>query len=145
MFCLVTAKTIKLVLQKNFSGPSAPFAGSFSAPEIMRRCGLAGETRCRLQVVPVNRAEEWSEIAGLSEGGADVSAEICPRYVVFNRNDAVRIRATAECAPPLRGEATWVEMVRWVRVESVDTLGTDHESGPPGQRRGGDFFDVGAG
>jgi allantoinase len=119
---------------------SRPIAAEVAA--IREACELAGETGCRLHVVHVSCGEGLEEIARAREGGADVSAETCPHYLLLNSEDAVRLGAVAKCAPPLRGEVTRADMVVRVRRDEADTIGTDHSPCPPAMKQGDDFFRV---
>lgn len=119
---------------------SRPISAEVAA--IREACDIAGETGCRLHVVHVSSGEGLIAIAEASARGVDVTAETCPHYLVFNEDDAVRLGASAKCAPPLRPEVTRADMLMRVRGGEVDTLGTDHSPCPPSMKEGNDFFKI---
>lgn len=103
---------------------------------------IAGETRCRLQVVHVTCPEGLDAIAEGRRQGADVTAETCPHYLLLNDRDVERIGALAKCSPPIRDETRRRELWRRLRRGEIDTIGSDHSPAPGSLKAGDDFFAI---
>ena len=109
---------------------------------IRMACEIAGETGAKLHVVHVSCREGLAEIAAAKKAGANVSAETCPHYLLFDADDAIRIGARAKCAPPLRERSDVEQLWTALLDGQVDTIGTDHSPAPPDMKTGGDFFEI---
>jgi allantoinase len=72
----------------------------------------------------------------------DVTAEMCPHYLLLNDKDVSRIGAAAKCAPPIRDEkrrkALWTEL----RANRIHTIGSDHSPAPMEMKTSPDFFEI---
>lgn len=117
-----------------------PIAAEVAA--IREACDIAGETGCRLHIVHVSCGEGIDAIREAKQRGVDVTAETCPHYLTFNEDDVVAIGAAAKCAPPVRSEASRVDMISRVNRGEIDTLGTDHSPCPPSMKESDDFFAI---
>lgn len=109
---------------------------------IRMACETAGETGGALHVVHVSCAEGLQVIEEARAAGADVTAETCPHYLLFNAADAVQIGARAKCSPPLRPAGDVAALWRSLLAGQIDTIGTDHSPAPPERKSGGDFFAI---
>ena len=107
---------------------------------VSRAILFAQETGCALHVVHVSTAAAAVLIAEASEGGADVSCETCPQYLLLTDEDAERIGALAKCSPPIRPraevEALWAEVL----AGNIPMIASDHSPAPPELKRGDDAF-----
>ncbi len=103
---------------------------------------LAGETRCALHIVHVSSPAGLEIIAAARRGGANVTAETCPHYLLLNEDDTLRLGAPAKCAPPLRPEAARQGLWQALAAGLVDTIGSDHSPAPPGMKQSADFFSI---
>lgn len=93
----------------------------------------------------VNRAIYWAKVTGgnlhivhisIPDGvqavhearaaGVHVTAETCPHYLFFDRDDFVRIGPAAKCAPPIRTKDEKEELWKRVLEGKVDVIGSDH-------------------
>lgn len=109
---------------------------------IRMACEIAGETGGKLHVVHVSCAEGLEAIAAARRAGADVTAETCPHYLLFDEFTAEKIGARAKCAPPLRQPADVEALWQGLLAGLVDTVGSDHSPAPPGMKTGDDFFAI---
>lgn len=109
---------------------------------IREACEIAGETGGKLHVVHVSCAEGLEEIAIARKNGADVTAETCPHYLLFNAGDASKIGARAKCAPPLREKQDIENLWQSLLHGRIDTIGSDHSPAPPDMKTGDDFFAI---
>lgn len=109
---------------------------------IRMACDIAGETGGKLHVVHVACAEGLAEIDQAKAAGVDVTAEVCPHYLLFEIETACRIGARAKCAPAIRDrenlEALWTSLLNG----SVDLIGSDHSPAPPDMKTGNNFFAI---
>ncbi len=103
---------------------------------------LAGESGCALHVVHVSSGTGLGLIVEARARGVDVTAETCPHYLVFTKDDMERLGAVAKCAPPMRDAAERDALMAHVRAGRVDTLGSDHSPSPWALKTSDDFFGV---
>jgi allantoinase len=101
---------------------------------------LAGETRCRLQIVHVSCPESIELISSAKAGGVDVTCEVCPHHLLLNEDAMFAHGAIAKCAPPLRDEARRAAL--WDELPRIDCIGSDHSPAPPSMKQGDDMFKV---
>ena len=103
---------------------------------------LAGETGCALHIVHVSSPEGIALVAEARLQRADVTAETCPHYLLFNEADVVRLGPLAKCAPPLRDEkrrkALWADL----RAGRIQTVGSDHSPCRPEMKDSANMFAV---
>ncbi|MGH8047214.1 MAG: allantoinase AllB, partial [Chthoniobacterales bacterium] len=101
---------------------------------------IAGETRCRLQIVHVSCPEAIELISSAKAGGVDVTSEVCPHHLLLNEDAMFRHGAFAKCAPPLRNESRRAAL--WDDLPRIDSIGSDHSPAPPDMKQGDDMFKV---
>jgi allantoinase len=58
--------------------------------------------------------------------GVRVTVETCPHYLLFDRDDFVRIGPQAKCAPPIRSREDVEDLWACVLGGLVDTIASDH-------------------
>ena len=101
---------------------------------------FAEETGAALHLVHVSSGRAVALAFEGRQRGIDVSIETCPHYLHFTDEDAERVGAALNCAPPLRGgevqEALWRELL----AGHIDTVGSDHSPAPPDLKTSDDFF-----
>ncbi len=102
-------------------------------------CDIAGETGCALHVVHVSCPEALAEISAARQHGADVTAETCPHYLVFDEAHLHRLGALAKCAPPLRSGETVERLWQDISEGAVHTIGSDHSPAPAPMKTGCSF------
>lgn len=119
---------------------SRPKAAEVEAIRIA--CELAGETGAALHVVHVSCREGIEQIALAKSRGANVSAETCPHYLLFNSGAALRIGARAKCSPPLREQADVEGLWDSLWRGGVNTIGSDHSPAPPSKKMDDDYFEI---
>jgi allantoinase len=103
---------------------------------------LAGETRCRLQIVHVSCPEAVELIAAARAGGVDVTCEVCPHHLLLNEDAMFMHGALAKCAPPLRDEARREALWDKLLAQRIHNIGSDHSPAPPDMKQGEDMFSV---
>lgn len=103
---------------------------------------LAGETKCRLQIVHVSCPEAVAMISDAKAGGVDVTCEACPHHLLLDESAMFEHGAFAKCAPPLRDAARRAALWEQVLAQRVDCIGSDHSPAPPDMKQGGDMFAV---
>jgi len=106
---------------------------------ITRAMLFARETGCRVHIVHVTTARGVEIVRAAAASGVDATCETCPHYLLLTDRDMEEIGPRAKCAPPLRGEATRLELIEAVRDGRVDTVGSDHSPSPPSMKEGVPF------
>ncbi len=109
---------------------------------IKRATLLAKETGAKLHIVHVSSGRGVAAALEARAGGADVSIETCPHYLMFTEEDMERLGAVAKCAPPLRDAREQQRLWDAVQNGSVDMIGSDHSPAPPDMKQGDNFFKV---
>jgi allantoinase len=87
---------------------------------------LARTTGASLHVVHVASAEAAALVAHARAAGADVTAETCPHYLAFTRDDLVRLGAVLKTAPVVKGAADREGLWRLLAEGGVAFVATDH-------------------
>ncbi|MFA9560251.1 allantoinase AllB [Evansella sp. AB-rgal1] len=87
---------------------------------------LVGETGASVHFVHVSSPKAIEEIHEAKQRGMDVTAEICPHYLLFDEEDFVRIGPMLKCAPPIRKNETVDKLWECVKAGTIDTVGSDH-------------------
>mgnify|MGYP006281365887 CR=1 FL=1 len=83
-------------------------------------------TEGNLHFVHVTIPEGLQAVAQAKGDGVRVTAETCPHYLYFDREDFTEIGPKAKCAPPLRSSEIVNELWQYVLAGKVDTIGSDH-------------------
>ena len=92
---------------------------------------IAGETGCALHLVHVSSPAGIALITEARANRVDVTAETCPHYLLLTDKDAVKLGASAKCAPPLRSEKDRVALWGELRAGHIQTVGSAHSPAPP--------------
>lgn len=93
---------------------------------IKRAIYWARVTGGNLHFVHVTIPEGLQAVALAKEDGLRVTAETCPHYLYFDKEDFTDIGPKAKCAPPLRSSEIVHELWEYVLAGKVDTIGSDH-------------------
>src|SRR5260370_2306375 len=98
---------------------SRPWQAELSA--VHNAIAWAREAGCRLHIVHVSWAPSAALIQVARKGGADVSGETCPHYLLYSEDDLERLGGLGKCAPPFRLavslEALWTTLSdRWPQM-----------------------------
>jgi len=134
------------------AGRHDPRAHAAAGPEIAeieavsRVLLLAAETGVRCHIVHLSSARA-GDLVVTARGGADVTVETCPQYLLLTEEDLVRIGPYARCGPPLRPRPVVDALWRHVLSGNIDTLASDHCPYLPAQKEAGfaSIWDAGMG
>ncbi|MFI5283658.1 MAG: allantoinase AllB [Candidatus Dormibacterales bacterium] len=114
---------------------------SAEAEAVYRAMTLAHETGCRLHVVHVSTPTAARMIEGERRSGyADVSAETCPHYLIYSRDDLVRLGGVAKSAPPFRLPEERDALRKMVYEGDLEMVVSDHSPSTIELKQGPDFF-----
>lgn len=92
-----------------------------------RAISLARESGARLHVCHISTAEELQLIKEAKAEGVRVTAETCPQYLLFDRNDFERLGARIKCNPAVKEPSDRIALLRQLLPGGcVDTIATDH-------------------
>lgn len=98
---------------------------------------LAERNGARVHICHISTADELQLIAEAKARGVKVTAETCPQYLMFDRNDFLRLGARIKCNPAIKEPADRIALLRELRPGGViDTIATDHAPHLPAQKEG---------
>lgn len=88
---------------------------------------LAERHGARLHVCHISTADELMLIAEAKARGVKVTAETCPQYLLWDRNDFLTMGSRIKCNPAIKEPADRIALLRELRPGGViDTIATDH-------------------
>lgn len=92
-----------------------------------RAIGLARKTGAHLHICHISTADELKLIKEAKAEGINVTAETCPQYLLFDRNDFDRLRARIKCNPAIKEASDRIALLRELLPGGcIDTIATDH-------------------
>lgn len=98
---------------------------------------LAERNGSRVHICHISTADELQLIAEAKARGVKVTAETCPQYLMFDRNDFMRLGARIKCNPAIKEPADRIALLRELRPGGViDTIATDHAPHLPQLKEG---------
>ncbi len=93
---------------------------------ISRLSTLAKRSKSRVHIVHMSTAWGTEVVRAGKKSGIDISAETCPHYLVYTKNDAQRLGPYLKMSPPARNpedrEALWLGL----KDGTVDMVASDH-------------------
>ena len=99
--------------------------------------GLAEKGGAHVHICHISTAEELQLIAEAKARGVKVTAETCPQYLLFDRNDFATLGARIKCNPAIKEPSDRIALLRELRPGGViDTIATDHAPHLPAQKEG---------
>lgn len=102
-----------------------------------RAISLARATGARLHICHISTAEELQLIKEAKAEGLRVTAETCPQYLLFDRNDFLRLGSRIKCNPAIKEASDRIALLRELRPGGcIDTIATDHAPHLPSQKEG---------
>ena len=98
---------------------------------------LAERHGSRVHICHISTADELCIIAEAKARGVKVTAETCPQYLMFDRNDFLTLGARIKCNPAIKEASDRIALLRELRPGGViDTIATDHAPHLPAQKEG---------
>ena len=98
---------------------------------------LAERSGARVHICHISTADELQLIAEAKARGVKVTAETCPQYLMFDRNDFLSSGARIKCNPAIKEPSDRIALLRQLRPGGViDTIATDHAPHLPAQKPG---------
>lgn len=98
---------------------------------------LAERSGARVHICHISTADELQLIAEAKARGVKVTAETCPQYLMFDRNDFLRLGARVKCNPAIKEPSDRIALLRELRRGGViDTIATDHAPHLTDQKQG---------
>lgn len=92
-----------------------------------RALDIAARTGAHLHVCHVSTADEIEMIKSARLNGVNVTAETCPQYLLFDRNDFYRLGARIKCNPSVKEPSDRIALLRELLPGgAIDTIATDH-------------------
>ncbi len=88
---------------------------------------LAERHGAKVHICHISTAEELTLIAEAKARGVKVTAETCPQYLLFDRNDFMRLGSRVKCNPAIKEASDRIALVKALcRGGVIDTIATDH-------------------
>lgn len=87
---------------------------------------LATEVGVPLHVFHVSTGKGSALIGEAKKKGRSITAETCPHYLIFTRNDLKKLGPLLQVAPPLRSSKDKAELWRALRNGIIDFVTSDH-------------------
>lgn len=92
-----------------------------------RAIDLARRSGAHLHICHISTADELQLIKEAKAEGVKVTAETCPQYLLFDRNDFDRLGARIKCNPAIKDSSDRIALLRELLPGGViDTIATDH-------------------
>ncbi|MBU9713919.1 allantoinase AllB [Evansella tamaricis] len=91
---------------------------------------MVKETDASVHFVHVSSPESLELLHQAKKKGFNVSAEVCPHYLLFDEMDFIQAGPILKCAPPLRSRSTVEKLWKCIQKGWVDTIGSDHSPCP---------------
>lgn len=92
-----------------------------------RAIDLARKSGASLHICHISTAEELQLIREAKAEGVKVTAETCPQYLLFDRNDFLRLGARIKCNPAIKDASDRIALLRELLPGGcIDTIATDH-------------------
>ena len=92
-----------------------------------RAIDLARQTGARVHICHISTADELQLIREAKAEGVNVTAETCPQYLLFDRNDFMRLGARIKCNPAIKEASDRIALLRELLPGGcIDTIATDH-------------------
>lgn len=93
----------------------------------LRAIELARKSGARLHICHISTACELQLIKEAKAEGVRVTAETCPQYLLFDRNDFERLGARIKCNPAIKEPSDRIALLRQLLPGGcIDTIATDH-------------------
>jgi dihydropyrimidinase len=96
------------------------------ADGIFRALSIAAVTDCPVYIVHVSTARGVWPIEDAKGEGRVVYAETCPQYLSMTDKVLQKVGPLAKIGPPLRTEMDRLSLWEAIRMESIDTIASDH-------------------
>lgn len=91
-----------------------------------RAIELAEQTGARVHICHISTADELRLISEAKARGVKVTAETCPQYLLFDRNDFLQLGARVKCNPAIKEPADRIALLMALADGTIDTIATDH-------------------
>jgi allantoinase len=108
---------------------SRPPSGENEAIRFLVRLGR--ETGCRVHVVHLSSSEALPILAEARAGGAPITVETCPHYLVFAAEEVPDGRTEFKCSPPIRERANRERLWAGLAEGTIDMVVSDHSPCTP--------------
>ena len=97
---------------------------------VRRAISLSREAKCDLHIAHLSSAAGASEVRAAKRsrhrGGADVTAETCPQYLLLDKGDYAEKGSLMKANPSVKRREDKLALWRAVRDGTIDMIATDH-------------------
>lgn len=105
---------------------------------------VAKYTGGKAHIVHVSSNEALQAIKLSKENNVDITAETCPHYIVFEKEDYFKYGTLIKVNPPIRGGIHRKMLLEAIKSDLINTIGSDHAPHTP-EEKYRPIFDAAAG
>ena len=95
---------------------------------------LSRETGCRVHICHVSDPQVARLIEQAQIQGVDITAETCPHYLTFSKEDYLNKGCEYGCAPPMKSAESREGLWAYVKKGVLSCIASDHSPGMPENR-----------
>lgn len=114
------------------AGRKDPLAHLESRPDIAEEVAirkalfLARRTGVHLHIFHLSTKGGLELVEEAKAAGEDVSVEVCPHHLLFEKSDVIKYGPYLKCNPPIRSEENRRSLWEGLRRGTIDMISTDH-------------------
>ena len=122
----------------------APVAHALSRPTlaeqlaVRQNVGIASQTGGHLHIAHITTREGVHEVAQGKLHGVEVSTEVCPHHLMFDRDEMNRLGPKSKMNPPLRSKRDRAALWSALLTGTIDIVVSDHAPAPLEEKTAGD-------
>lgn len=124
-------RTLKLDGRQAFLN-SRPLAAELIATQTIIE--LSKETGCRVHICHVSDPKVAKLIEQAQVDGVDITAETCPHYLTFCKEDYLEKGCEYGCAPPMKSADSREGLWEYIKKGVLSCIASDHSPGLPENR-----------
>ncbi len=129
----------------------APVSHALARPALAEQLAIhqtiriARETGGHLHIAHVTTQQGVTEVAAGKQQGVEVSAEVCPHHLIFDRDEMNRLGPRSKMNPPLRTKRDRAALWAGLLTGAIDIVVSDHAPAPLSEKETSDIRESWAG
>ncbi|MHA1769994.1 MAG: dihydroorotase [Candidatus Thorarchaeota archaeon] len=97
---------------------------------VRQNIGIASKTGGHLHIAHITTREGVHEIAVGKQNGVEVTTEVCPHHLIFDRDEMNRLGPKSKMNPPLRSKQDRAALWAGLLTGAIDIVVSDHAPAP---------------
>ena len=106
---------------------------------------IAEATGARVHIAHMTSAQSVHSLRGARAGGADITGETCPHYLIFDESAIERFGSFVKVAPPLRPEPDTRALWKALEEDDIHIVASDHAPFTPEEKAAAAYVDAAQG